>query len=81
MSDCLSAAACTCRLKNIADFRETLKGRELSSVDYTTMLQAKKLGFSDPQLASLLANKNRTDSKVLMHAPSYHSPHSSFYLV
>ena len=44
------------RLKNIAELRKKLKGKALGSMDKESMLEAKKLGFSDPQLAGLLSN-------------------------
>lgn len=41
------------RLKNIADFRNSLKGRSLGDLSAEDIKKAKMLGFSDPQLASL----------------------------
>jgi carbamoyl-phosphate synthase (ammonia) len=54
------------RLKNIAELRKKLKGKDLKSVDAATMLHAKKLGFSDPQLAGLLTDgkANPTEDAV-----------------
>ena len=42
------------RLKNIADFRNSIQGKKLSSVDRALMKQAKQYGFSDVQLSSIL---------------------------
>lgn len=46
------------RLKKISDFRNSIKKKALSSIDHATMLEAKKLGFSDVQLGMIL---NGTD--------------------
>ena len=45
------------RLKNISDFRNALSGRALTSLSKDEVISAKKLGFSDPQLAALLTGK------------------------
>ena len=39
------------RLKNIADFRNKVRGSELHTMSKETMLQAKKYGLSDPQVS------------------------------
>ena len=44
------------RLSNISNFRNKIRGRALSSIDREEMLQAKKFGFSDLQLSSLLTS-------------------------
>ena len=44
------------RLKNIADFRNGIKGKSLGDVDRNMMLRAKQLGFSDIQLANVLSS-------------------------
>lgn len=48
------------RLKKIADFRNTMKGRPLSSLEREDVETAKKLGFSDVQLASVLTHDNQS---------------------
>jgi carbamoyl-phosphate synthase (ammonia) len=47
------------KLKRIADFRNSTKGKTSDSVDRAWMLQAKKLGFSDLQLGSLLLSNDK----------------------
>lgn len=46
------------RLKRIADLRAHLRGQNLATIDRATVLEAKKLGFSDVQIASLLVNNS-----------------------
>lgn len=41
------------RLKRISDFRKKLSGKELLGIDRDLMLSAKKLGYSDVQIAGL----------------------------
>jgi carbamoyl-phosphate synthase (ammonia) len=54
------------RLKQIADFRNQIRGKDLHTVDKALMLQAKQLGFSDPQLAQLLTvNQQPTNEDVV----------------
>ena len=57
------------RLKNIADARKKLNGQDLKKIDTNAMIQAKKLGFSDPQLASLLTTgkEKSTENDVRSH--------------
>ena len=52
------------RLKGISDFRLSIQGMPMSSIDNKTMLQAKQLGFSDIQLASILTDDSSIAAPV-----------------
>jgi carbamoyl-phosphate synthase (ammonia) len=47
------------RLKRISDFRVKMNGTALASIDKDTMIQAKKLGFSDVQLAQIFVDSDK----------------------
>jgi hypothetical protein len=57
------------RLVNIADFRKNIRGKSLHGVDKPMMIEAKQLGFSDPQLAALFTvnGKPTTEDIVREH--------------
>ena len=57
------------RLKLISDFRQLLRGKELHQMDKETMVQAKKYGLSDPQIASLVKVNGAaaTEDAVRLH--------------
>lgn len=61
------------RLKAISDFRNGLRGTRLSDVSEVTMLQAKKFGFSDVQIAALVRtadDKPCVEDAVRVHRKS-----------
>ena len=51
------------RLKNIADFRNAIRGQHLDQIDGVTMLRAKQLGLSDVQLSKLLVINGKVASE------------------
>ena len=57
------------RLKRISDFRKKVSGTNLKSINAATMLQAKQMGFSDVQLASILTDgkNNCSEDDVRAH--------------
>jgi carbamoyl-phosphate synthase (ammonia) len=54
------------RLKNIADYRKFLRGKDISEIDHSILLQAKQYGFSDLQIAALVTNTGEvvTDDEI-----------------
>eukprot|EP01038_Epipyxis_sp_PR26KG_P004965 gene4965-6940_t len=56
------------RLKNINNYRKSVANKELNTVNPKEMLEGKKLGFSDVQLAGLLKNSSEKINDDIVRA-------------